>query len=275
MQTLLNTIKHSLAQQGDKPFTVYSSIQEQVLLNVPIAKPMLIVVFSGEKKLGKENELICHAGEFIFLSDSPAIDMRNIPKDKAYFALLIEFDFEDFAGLQTVHVNHASHCIGAVEPSLEQCLQQFIESTVWAPEPLWSLRKREILVLLCHLGYTDILSMVGNNQISHKLHELISQRDFEGFTIADACAELSVSESTLRRRLKSEGATFQEIKDRARWGLALHLLQTTRLSVGLVAEKCGYQSQSRFTERFKLRFGLTPTDLRKTKMTDSGEIMTV
>jgi len=36
MQTLLNTIKHSLAQQGDKPFTVYSSIQEQVLLNVPI-----------------------------------------------------------------------------------------------------------------------------------------------------------------------------------------------------------------------------------------------
>lgn len=77
-----------------------------------------------------------------------------------------------------------------------------------------------------------------------------------------------MSESTLRRKLKSELTSVQEIKDKTRQGLALHLLQTTQYSIGIIAEKCGYQSQSRFTERFKKHFGLTPSDLRKTKMTE-------
>jgi transcriptional regulator GlxA family with amidase domain len=61
---------------------------------------------------------------------------------------------------------------------------------------------------------------------------------------------------------------LQDIKDRARLSLGLHLLQTTVEPIGIVAEKCGYHSQSRFTERFKTHFGLTPSELRKTKMTD-------
>jgi AraC-like DNA-binding protein len=75
-----------------------------------------------------------------------------------------------------------------------------------------------------------------------------------------------MSESTLRRKLKLEGTSVQEVKDQARLGLGLHLLQTTRQPISLVAEKCGYLSQSRFTDRFKKRFGLTPSELRKTKM---------
>lgn len=37
----------------------------------------------------------------------------------------------------------------------------------------------------------------------------------------------------------------------------------------------GYQSQSRFGERFKRRFGLTPSALRRTRMNDPGESLTV
>ena len=71
-----------------------------------------------------------------------------------------------------------------------------------------------------------------------------------------------------RRKLKSEGTSVQEIKDLARQSLGLHLLQTTRDTIGLIAETCGYQSQSRFIERFKKRFGLTPSELRNTKVAD-------
>lgn len=92
MVNLLNTIKSTINEKHELPFAVYSSIKEQHLLNVPIVKPILIVVLSGDKELGKDNEFVCHSGEFIFLSDSPSINMRNIPKDKEYFALLIEFD---------------------------------------------------------------------------------------------------------------------------------------------------------------------------------------
>lgn len=100
MENLLSIIKNTLNENRELPFSVYTSIEEQRLLNVPIAKPLLIVVLHGNKELGKDNELICHSGDFIFLSDSPAINMRNIPKNKEYFAMLIEFDYQDFNDLQ-------------------------------------------------------------------------------------------------------------------------------------------------------------------------------
>ena len=72
----------------------------------------------------------------------------------------------------------------------------------------------------------------------------------------------------IRRKLKQEGTSIQDIKDQVKLGAGLHLLQTTLEPIGLIAQICGYHSQSRFTDRFKARFGLTPSQLRKTKMTD-------
>ena len=268
MTSLLSTIKSTIDEKHDLPFSVYSSIKEQNLLNVPVVKPLLIVVLSGNKELGKDNELVCHTGDFIFLSDSPAINMRNIPNDEEYFALLIEFDHQDFDGLQLNTFNKHHHCIGKVTPVFEQCLQQFVESSLWAPKPIWSLRKREIIELLCHMGYQEILSMIGNHKVGQRLHELFCDQNFDDLSIETICDQLAMSESTLRRKLKSEGTSVQEIKDQAKLGLGLHLLQTTDHSIGTIAEMCGYQSQSRFTDRFKGRIGLTPSELRKTKMAD-------
>jgi len=268
MVNLLSTIKNTFNENRDQPFSVYTSIKEQKLLNVPIAKPLLIVVLSGDKALGSNNELVCHSGDFIFLADSPSINMRNIPKGKEYFALLIEFDYQDFNGLQINASNKQDCFIGKTTADLEKCLQQFVEVSLWAPKKLWSLRKREIILLLCHLGHEEILSLLGNPQIKDQLHEMFINQGFHKLTIEHICEQLAMSESTVRRKLKLEGTSVQEVKDQARLGLALHLLQTSRNSIGVIADKCGYQSQSRFTERFKKRFGLTPTELRKTKMTD-------
>ena len=268
MVTLLSTIKNTLNENGEKPFLVYTSIKEQKLLNVPIAKPLLIVVLSGNKELGADKEFTCHSGEFIFFSGSPSIDMRNIPKDKEYFALLIEFDHQDFNGLQVNTANKREYFIGKTTLDLESCLKQFIEVSLWAPKQLWSLRKREIISLLCHMGHDEILTMLGNFKIKDRLHEMFINKGFRELTTEHICEQLAMSESTLRRKLKLEGTSLQVVKDHARLGLALHLLQTSYNSIGVVADKCGYQSQSRFTERFKRRFGLTPSELRKTKMTD-------
>ena len=268
MANLLSTIKNTLNAKREQPFSVYTSITEQKLLNVPIAKPLLIIVLSGDKELGIDNELICHSGNFIFLSNRPSINMRNIPKSKEYFALLIEFDFQDFNGLPINTSNNKDYFIGKTTPDLEKCLQQFIEVSLWAPKQLWSLRKREIILLLCHMGHEEILSLLGSPQIKDKLHEMFINQGFHELTIELICEQLAMSESTLRRKLKLEGTSVQDTKDQARLGLALHLLQTSSNSIGMIADKCGYQSQSRFTERFKKRFGLTPSELRKTKMTD-------
>ena len=274
MSVLLSTIKNILnstaINEGNAvlPFSVYTSIKEQKLLNVPIAKPLLIVVLSGDKQLGNHHQLACHSGEFIFLSNSPAINMRNIPKEKEYFALLIEFEYEDFNGLQIPPSNEKDHLIGETTETLEKSLLQFVETSLWAPKEIWSLRKREILLLLCHMGHQDVLSLLGTPKITYQLHDMFVKQGFTTLTTELICNQLAMSESTLRRKLKLEGTSVVEVKDQARLGLSLHLLQTTTNSIGLIASECGYQSQSRFTERFKLRFGLTPSELRKTKVTD-------
>lgn len=268
MVDLISTIKESVNENCVQPFSVYSSIKEQSLLNVPIAKPTLIVVLAGNKTLKMEKELTCQAGDFVFLSSNPAIHMRNIPVDSEYFALLVEFDYEDFKALSFSAKNKKSHYVGQLNPPLEKCFQQFIEYSQWAPQDLWSLRKREILELLCHEGHTDILSMLGEQTLAHTLHEMFCEQGFQELSIETICQKLAMSESTLRRKLKLERISVQEIKDQARLGLGLHLLQTTGHAIGMIAELCGYQSQSRFTDRFKGRFGLTPSELRKTKMVE-------
>jgi AraC-like DNA-binding protein len=268
MANLLSTIKNTLNEKREQPFSVYTSIKEQKLLNVPIAKPLLIVVLKGDKELGIDKELICHSGSFIFLTDSTSINMRNIPKSKEYFALLIEFDHQDFSGLSISTSIKNDYYIGKTTSDLERCLQQFVEVALWAPKKMWSLRKREIISLLCHMGHEDILSLLGSPQLKDQLHEMFMSQGFHELTIEIICEHLSMSESKLRRKLKLEDTSVQEIKDQARLGLALHLLQTSSNSIGIIADKCGYQSQSRFTERFKKRFGLTPSELKKTKMTD-------
>jgi AraC-like DNA-binding protein len=269
MENLINTIKATMNEKQKLPFSVYSSVKEQCILNVPIVKPMLIVVLSGTKALGKNNEIICHAGDFIFLSDSPSINMRNIPDNEEYFALLIEFDYQDINRFnKPVSFMQRNYCKGQTSLVLKQCLQQFIESAKWAPEPLWQTRKKEIIELLCLMGHQDILSMFANAKLSHQLHDIFYEHVSEDLTMGVICDKLAMSESTLRRKLKAEGTSIQAIKDQTRLGAGLHFLQTTQYSIGLIAEKCGYQSQSRFTDRFKSRFGLTPSDLRKTRLTD-------
>jgi len=268
MTNLYSAIQNVLNENKTLPFAVYCSIKEQKLLNVPIAKPLLIIVIKGDKKLMLNDEITCHAGDFIFLSNSSSINMRNIPNNKEYFSLLIEFDYQDFKGLEVNTSHKKNYVIAKTTPILAQCLQQFVESSVWAPKDVWALRKREVLSLLCHLGHKDILPLLGKAQIKDKLHDMFIAQGGNKLTTEKICDNLAMSESTLRRKLKLEGTSVQEVKNQTRLGLALHLLQTTQLSIGVVADKSGYQSQSRFTERFKKRFGLTPSELRKTKMTD-------
>ncbi|WP_286716110.1 helix-turn-helix domain-containing protein, partial [Thalassolituus sp. UBA2009] len=49
----------------------------------------------------------------------------------------------------------------------------------------------------------------------------------------------------------------------------LNLLQTSSLSVQQVADACGYRSASRFSERFRERFGTSPAELRHSQTADT------
>ena len=265
----LNSIKQITAELNVLQFSVYAPMHEQKPLIEPISTPMLNMVISGEKMLGKTNEINCHSDQFKFFSpDSTSVDM---PESSSYFSILIEFNYEDFEGIPSNEINKPDYLIVNTMIALKHCLQQFVESAVWAPEEIIAIRKREILTLLYHLGYTKVLLTKGPQKISQRLYNLFHEKKFHNVTMHAICKQLAMSESTLRRKLVAEGTSVKDIKSRARLGLSLHLLQTTSEAIGLIGQKCGYHSQSRFTQMFKAHFGLTPSELRKTRVTVSGE----
>lgn len=274
MNDLIRSIKNSLRENRLLPFSVYSSLTEQRIFNVPIIKPMLIFVLDGEKRLGKDADITCAAGHFIFLSNSPTLDMRNIPSEREYFALLIEFEYQDFAVFNRRPKSTHKYFMGTMDESSQKLLQQFIDSSAFLPADLWRLRRVELLQYLDATGYNQVRAMVDSPGLSYKLHDLIRANMTDELGITEICAHLAMSESTLRRKLLAEGTSVQEIKDQTKLGYGLHLLQTSVSPIGEIAARCGYHSQSRFTERFKQRFGLTPSELRKTQLHDSGENLT-
>ena len=75
---------------------------------------------------------------------------------------------------------------------------------------------------------------------------LLAQRLAFDPTIGGVAAGLGVSERTLRRRLASDGTSFQTLLDQVRSALARQLLDSGALGVEEVAHRLGYSDASSF-----------------------------
>jgi len=76
-------------------------------------------------------------------------------------------------------------------------------------------------------------------------------------------SQLHTSAQTLRRRLKEEGLTYQELKDQMRRDTALYLLEQGDLSIHEIAERLGFSEPSTFHRAFKKWTGITPGAYRQ------------
>ena len=102
----------------------------------------------------------------------------------------------------------------------------------------------------------------GDN-LSGQVKAMIGHDFSEGFpgfeTISSA---LNMSAPTLRRRLKREGTTFQQLKDEARCEAAKLCLDRPELSINEVAIQMGFTDPSAFHRSFKKWTGQTPGQFR-------------
>lgn len=120
-----------------------------------------------------------------------------------------------------------------------------------------------IFDLLLVLAEQNIRFLLPQQQgIFPRLSKLLREAPDKGWTAKVAGDALAMSESTLRRRLRQEGVRFEQLLLDIRMHHALMLIQTTHWNLAQVADACGYKSVSRFTERFRYRFGNSPAQLR-------------
>ena len=70
--------------------------------------------------------------------------------------------------------------------------------------------------------------------------------------------KLHLTTATLRRRLRSEGSSYQQLKDDIRRDTAIHLLSRGTVSMEQVAENVGFSEPTSFFRAFKRWTGVTP-----------------
>ncbi|MCG6859170.1 MAG: AraC family transcriptional regulator ligand-binding domain-containing protein [Salaquimonas sp.] len=80
--------------------------------------------------------------------------------------------------------------------------------------------------------------------------------------MTDVAAHLGIHPRTLRRRLRREETSFEEVRDEVRYAVARELLRLGALSVSDIALTLDYASASSFVHAFRRWSGTSPTNWR-------------
>ncbi len=75
-------------------------------------------------------------------------------------------------------------------------------------------------------------------------------------------AQLGISETTLHRRLKSEGTSFKQLFDQAASSYAKYLIAQETLQIGAIARRLGYAETACLTRAFYRWFNMSPSEYR-------------
>ena len=95
-----------------------------------------------------------------------------------------------------------------------------------------------------------------------QVKEIVSLNLESNPSIAFVARVLSVSESTLRRRLNDAGLHYRELLKQMRHEAAIYHLENSELSIENIAKKVGYKDTPNFRKAFKESTGKPPSEWR-------------
>ena len=165
---------------------------------------------------------------------------------------LAQFSYPEPAhGDEYRHIFHCPLAFDATETALTFS-KRFLSAPV--------IRDRSEMRRFLRTSPADLLSRPDeSNTYTARIRALIgrdlsrSLPDFESIA-----SELGTSPQTLRRRLKQENTSFQELKDLLRRDMAIYYLSRPDLAINDIAFKVGFTEPSTFHRAFKKWTGVTP-----------------
>lgn len=233
--------------------------------------PAIVWVTSGTKRVSgacAKHDIPC--GSLTLLPEHQPITVENIPHgNKPYEAQVLAIERRIFeAAYERVIVSEGARQQTFQSVMVKDQIEEAFLSARLAlaqrhtlPDGIVQNRCEELILWLADSGV--FLSWPTAISFADRIRSLVAADPGRRWTSADAGHALSLSEASLRRKLRAEGNSFKVILLEIRMLIALSLLQTTSHKVATIAEQVGYQSQSRFSHRFKQRFGLNPGLLRQ------------
>lgn len=135
----------------------------------------------------------------------------------------------------------------------------FDERYLDLPLPLANSLTRELLEEQCK---TQEIALFGPQSYDEKIRSIIQAMTGEIPSLDKIATLYFVTPRTLRRKLKEQGLTFQQLVNEELSKKALHYLSTTDLSVEQISMRLGYSESASFIHAFKRWTGKTPKACR-------------
>jgi AraC-like DNA-binding protein len=263
---------------------VQSCYEPQKISKVTFSKPAALLVVSGSKEIElASRRFVAKAGELLIVPADTEFWLAKLPDPVSglYQGLGFRFDIETVEefqrsygrGLESWNLSSNWHA-----PASEATLEWIIQWLDWSskyPPSLHVQRHRlvELLLLLAQAGLAGNILVSRNPSWRQRIGQMIGLDPARAWRCQDLCRMLGVSESAMRRHLRVERTSFRDLLEETRLMSGLVMVQETSLTICQVADAVGYRSQSRFTDRFKERFGVTPTMLRRSGSDAPGEVL--
>ncbi|MEM1078615.1 MAG: AraC family transcriptional regulator [Pseudomonadota bacterium] len=239
--------------------------------------PAVIRVEAGEKRLTIAGDTMrAEAGSLVLLPEAAPLLVENLPLGSApYAATVLAFPRCVFEAAYARLAEGPRRKVAVLQTCGDtgETAQRFATALAGlsrAPtDPRTTLGCEALALEMALAGAW--LSPAPIEDLAAQLRTRLAADLAAPWTAERAACSLEISPATLRRRLRAEGQSFQEILRELRLASGLHLLQTTRWPIASVAEAVGYRSASRFASRFQDRFGLSPSALRRPS-SDRGDL---
>ncbi|MDG0796378.1 AraC family transcriptional regulator [Pectobacterium punjabense] len=233
----------------------------------------LLLVLSGQLTILEQNKttIVDTPSQLCLITPDASADLAKTPggRDSVFRSIFLTFSS---TLLTHFYLRYPDEHVPAQPPSpftifrldddLTSTLQHLVEGITGNTlnESRLELRLMDMLLVLSERGYR--FGVPPQPGVSTQLRALISEEPERHWTAQSAGRLLAMSEATLRRRLSAEQTRFEVLLLETRMQHAMMLVQTTSWSMQRLAEACGYKSSARFSERFKTRFGCSPTKIR-------------
>lgn len=263
---------------------IFFARSPQQLRAVPLHSPAVGLVLNGRKELRVgSSEQTLRPGQLMLWPANCDLYFGNYPEgaEGIYLALIFGFSpraIEQFArqyGAHTRAWEQPPQWSAEVPLPVLLAMTQWVQLCMEGPvdAEIAHHRQVELLLLLSHHGLAGNLLMARQPAWRQRVAHLLSLDPARRWEAAEVSERLGCADSSLRRHLHEEGTSFRDLLEEVRLVAGLALLQETFWPIARVAAEVGYDSHSRFSERFRLRFGMTPSELKRTRVSDTGEEM--
>ena len=137
-------------------------------------------------------------------------------------------------------------------------------------EPL--IKTQRDLKVFLNRAPIDLLTIPGEDtSLSAQIYQLLEPKNFnqtDQLHLPNSrfiAQQLNMSEQTLRRKLNSEGISYQQVKNNLRHNVANQLLAVRHISIAQISKQLGYSEPRAFTRAYKQWTGFTPHTYRTLK----------